>query len=321
MKILVTGASGFIGRYLVEILSQKHQVAGLFLPDENLPNHLPIKVFRGDITKPKTLTAACQWPQIVVHGAGLTKARRPREYFKVNTDGVENLARELSRANPQLERFIFLSSVAAAGPARDIHHPLREEEESRPLESYGKSKHEAERLLSQLSFPVTTLRLPFVYGGGSSEFLIYLKFAALRIKLDWKIPGSAFSVIHVTDLAHCIDRLIDGRHRAESLYYLSDGKTYTLNTVSNTLTGFFPGPHLHLRMSEAFFYALGSVVDMFTKIFRTPAVLNGERVRILTLPFVCSSEKFSKNFSNGQMMELKEGFRQSVKWYRREGWL
>ena len=321
MRILITGASGFIGGHLVEYLGRKHQVAGLYLPGEVPTDHLPVKVFHGDITRPETLTQACRWPELVIHGAGLTKARFPREYFRINTDGVGNLVGELSKVNRRMERFIFLSTVAAAGPARDSLHPLKEDDESRPRESYGKSKLFGEKLLSDLPFPSTTLRLPFVYGGGSSEFLIYVRLAALRIKLDWQIPGSAFSVIYIDDLVKCIDRLIDARHEADSLYYLSDGRSYTLSKVSATITGLFPRPHLHIRMSKALFYAFGSLVDFVTKIFRKPAVLNRERVRILALPFVCSSEKFENFVGNGEMTELEEGSRQSIQWYRREGWM
>ncbi len=121
MKILITGASGFIGAYLVEKLSPSHEVAGLMLPGESIENCQLSKIFRGDVTVPASLLDACSWPDIVIHAAGLTKTRRPRDYFKVNTRGTKNIVKVISRVNPNLKKFIFFSSVAAAGPAKGPH--------------------------------------------------------------------------------------------------------------------------------------------------------------------------------------------------------
>ncbi len=321
MKVLITGASGFIGAYLVEKLSPSHEVAGLMLPGESIENCQLSKIFRGDVTVPASLLDACSWPDIVIHAAGLTKTRRSRDYFKVNTRGTKNIVEAISRVNPNFERFIFFSSVAAAGPAKDAQQPLTEEHEPRPMDSYGASKLAAERIICESQLPSTVLRLPSIYGGGSTEYLIYMRLAARRIRLITDFLDIPFSLLHARDLARCIFRMIEDLDRAQGLYFLSDGQTHNSRILSETVAGLFPGTHVPIRIPTPLFIAAGSVMDVIAKISRKPVFLNSERIRLLRLPYLCSSEKFRNQFDIESMMSMEQGFRQSLAWYRKQGWL
>ena len=316
MKVLVTGATGFIGKYLVDELSPAHEVAALVLPGESVANDRLSRVFRGDITAPSSLLQACSWPNIVIHAAGLTKALRTGDYFRINARGTRHVVDAVSRVNPNLVRFIFFSSIAATGPAQGTQNPLTEEHEPRAIDAYGASKLVAERIIQKSRLPSTILRLPSIYGGGSAEYQIYLKLAARRIRLVPDFRNVPFSLLHAGDLARCISRLIEGIDRAEPLYFLSDGRTHSFHNLSENVARLFPGRHLSIRIPRFYLHVAGSLMSVIAKLSRKAVYLNAERARILHHPYLCSSEKFRNQFNLKTMMTLEEGLRQSLGWYR-----
>lgn len=321
MRILITGAGGFIGSHLVEEFYPHHNVTAMLLPGERLRTNTPVKIVRADITKPRTLKKITGWPEIVIHCAGLTKAMDPGDYFRVNTEGTSNLLNTLSKGNGELKNFIFLSSIAAGGPAKNIDKPLTEDDDPQPIESYGQSKLEAEKILQESKIPTTILRLATVYGGGSSEYLLLMKLAAKRIRLVVDFDRVPFSLIHVNDLSNNISRIMQLGNGHKPLYYLSDGRFYNYEILSKTIADLFPGNHLKLKVPQRVLHLFGEMVDKFSKLAQKPSFLNAERVRILSLPFICSSHRFFSHYGMDEPLGLEEGLYESLRWYRREGWL
>ena len=123
-KILVTGGTGFIGSHLTELLLKKgYSVSCLVRDPANLRwlSGLDIEVKAGDCLLPETLAKAVKQASVIIHAAGLTKARRAREYYEVNHIGTRNILEACARHNPGIEKFILISSLAAAGPGTDGH--------------------------------------------------------------------------------------------------------------------------------------------------------------------------------------------------------
>ena len=119
-KILVTGGTGFIGSHLTELLLKNGYVVSCLARDPaNLRwlSGMNIVVKAGDCLLPETLAKAVEQASVVIHAAGLTKARRAREYYEVNHIGTRNVLEACARYNPGIEKFILISSQAAAGPS------------------------------------------------------------------------------------------------------------------------------------------------------------------------------------------------------------
>src|SRR5512139_1057361 len=145
MKILVTGATGFIGNHLVHrLVRDGHSVVAL-VRNRDKARELPaVEVLEGDLTlfeHPRTVLPACD---AVIHLAGVVAAERIEDYERINFTAVKHLVACLERQSWKPKRLLFSSSLAAAGPSAT---PLTERDPCAPIEAYGTSKLEAERFL------------------------------------------------------------------------------------------------------------------------------------------------------------------------------
>src|SRR4051812_49125599 len=145
VKIFLTGGSGFLGSFVAEQLAAEgHTVRALVRPrsDKRALEKLPGIEFANDaIEEPKSLAPALEGVDAVVHVAGIVKARKPQDFFDVNTQGTRNLL-DAAVARGGLKRFVYVSSLAAMGPSTD-GTPVHENADPRPVTHYGRSKSSA----------------------------------------------------------------------------------------------------------------------------------------------------------------------------------
>ena len=166
LLIALTGATGFIGQYLLRELPRRgHRLRVLLRrPTDMLVQGSSAVI--GDLSRPQNMGAALAGVDAVVHSAGLpgTMSGIPEDDYRVlNTEATIGLAHAARRAGAK--RFIFLSSIRAqCGPTAD--RVLTEDSEARPTDAYGKSKLAAEQGLAQIDVDWVALRLVLTYGPG-----------------------------------------------------------------------------------------------------------------------------------------------------------
>lgn len=327
MRVLVTGAGGFIGSYLLPELSKTHEVAVLLLPGEKLRGLPPeeekkYRIFRGNVTEPESLREAARFPEAVVHAAGLIKALSNADYDKVNHLGTANLARVLSEENPGLKFFLLFSSSAAGGVSATRENPIREDMPADPIGPYGISKLNAEKSLETFSFKKTSFRITSVYGGGSSEHIEYFKMARLRLSPRLGLGEKYFCMIHARDLARAVNRVVTNWSEAQPLYYLSDGKIYSWTEVGVAVNAYYPGWKLPLPLPKWICYVAAFFVGLVAKVRRQPAVLDVEKMRLLLKSYItCDSSRFRKQFPDFSFTDFSDGLRETYDWYKAHGWL
>jgi nucleoside-diphosphate-sugar epimerase len=166
MLIALTGATGFIGQYLLrEMPKRGYRVRALLRRPASMPMDVSSAVI-GDLTKPQNMSAALAGVDAVVHSAGLAHAMSgvpEDDYRLINTEATIRLARAARRAGAR--RFVFLSSIRAqCGPTADT--VMTEAAEPRPTDAYGRSKLAAERGLAELDLDWVSLRAVLIYGPG-----------------------------------------------------------------------------------------------------------------------------------------------------------
>lgn len=170
MTILVTGATGFIGRYVLPLLA-KRKVRALVRPGNPESDRLRaahVEVVEGDVTASATLAKALEGVQQVIHLAGFVNGGlgEPAEFMRINAQGTANLAQAARAAN--VEHFIYSSSITVYG----LVAGAREDARLEPTPGYPLSKIEAEKALREALGPsVTILRLPLVLGAGDRGFM------------------------------------------------------------------------------------------------------------------------------------------------------
>lgn len=216
MKILVTGATGFVGSHLCELLTAKgHQVYSLARnPSKFAAFKLPGQIIVGELSSHYTNSWLNQLPSdldAVIHTAGLTHSLDYRKFYKVNTRKSKRLMNDLGDRYPKL-RFILISSMAAAGPSKK-EFPIDETAQPRPVSHYGHSKFQAEVALAEIapeSWKKIIIRPPMVIGPRDPAFLEVFK----MIKNGFIIyPGTdgkekEYSFVGVQDLVEIIARTL-----------------------------------------------------------------------------------------------------------------
>ena len=227
--IALTGATGFIGQYLLQELPKRGYRVRVLL---RRPSAAPIasaSAVVGDLARPQNMSAALADAEAVIHSAGIAHAMSgvPEDDYRVlNTEASVRLARAAQRAG--VKRFIFLSSIRAqCGPASD--DVLSEASEPQPTEAYGRSKLAAEQGLAEIDLDWAALRLVVVYGPGVKGNMEEL----LRVaRSPYPLPLGALkakrSILALENLAAAIDTVLTTPDRLRRPFIVADPEPITI---------------------------------------------------------------------------------------------
>ena len=150
MKVLVTGAPGWLGTRLVEVLrEQGRPVRCLIYPgtDDGYLKELGAEVFKADLTAPETLNGLSRGISVVFHCAGIIHPKSIKDFYSVNVDGTKNIMEESIKGG--VERFVYVSSNSVGGMNISKDKLMEESDLPQPYKHYGISKYKAERLVNR----------------------------------------------------------------------------------------------------------------------------------------------------------------------------
>ena len=311
MRILVTGANGFVGRALCAALGlQGHLVcsATRTLPDR--PQTLSFAV--GNIGPQTDWSAAVAECDAVVHLAAHAHVMRRQAgdaagaFHRVNVEGSENFARQAARAG--VRRFVFLSSVKVNGEA-SAERPFVESDPVMPRDAYGVSKAEAEKRLRTIStetgMEVVVVRPPLVYGPGvKANFLSLLRAVDSGVPLPLSSISNLRSLVYVGNLVDALGTSLEHQAAANRTFFVSDD-----HDVST--------PQLIREIA----FALGKKPMLFPF---PPALLRGaglltrrkEQVARLTGSLQVDVSSIKTMLDWQPPFSLQQGLAQTVSWYR-----
>ncbi|MBI3018516.1 MAG: SDR family NAD(P)-dependent oxidoreductase [Deltaproteobacteria bacterium] len=326
MKALVTGGHGFIGSFLVEkLLKEKISVRCLIRKTSNLQwiKNLPIDLVYGDITQPETLPAAVKDIDIIYHVAGAIKGSTREKFFSVNCDGTLLLAQAAQKTVPHLKRFIFVSSVAAAGPVEGTQKPT-ENSDCHPVSDYGKSKLEAEHRLKEKfpTLPLTIIRPPIVYGPRDSNFLTFFKFAKRGIFLVPPPYERYFSIVYVKDLVEGIYVASQAEAARGQTYFMANPEFYSFESLASHLSRpFSKTPHF-IYVPALLVRLLAWAGDAYVYITKKEIMLTSKKFpELAASSWICSSEKADRELHFKPQVPLSIGVRETVDWLREHRYL
>lgn len=325
MSVLVTGATGFIGRRLaLRLAAEGEHVLCLARDPARAPwmrAAAELEPVRGDVRDRDLLGALAARAGTVYHLAGLTSALRRREFESVNAEATGRLAAAAAAA-PVPPKLVYASSLAAAGP-RDAAHPAREEDPPRPTSPYGRSKLRGEELLRSEGAGLrwTILRPPWVYGPGDRATLALFRMAARGWFPNVRGGGLPLSLVHVDDLVEAL--VLAGRSPAADgrTYYVSDGTVHTLGELGAALLAAagggraVPVPGLLLRLAGL----AGEAAAELTR--RAPLVGWHKACEGLEKGWVCDDARIRAELGYRARTALAEGVAATFAWYRTERWL
>ena len=234
--LALTGATGFIGQFLLKELPQRGYRLRVLL---RRPTQVPLQsssAVIGDLTFPQNMSAALADVDAVIHTAGVAHAMSgvpEDDYRAVNTDATVNLARAAQKAGAK--RFIFLSSIRAqSGAAAD--RVLTEDQEPRPTDGYGRSKLAAEQGLAGLDLDWTALRLVLVYGPGCRGNMAQLvRFAGLPYPLPLGGLRARRSLLSLDNLVDAIEAVLAAPGPLRRPFIVADAEPLTVPQMIGAL--------------------------------------------------------------------------------------
>lgn len=333
-RVLITGASGFIGHHLVQkALKEGYDVHAAVRSSSNVSSLQSSVQSTGSLTfvypdyeskeELKNLLSNEQYTHII-HAAGATRAKNDQVYNHINADYSLSLAQAALEADIPLKRFVFLSSLAAIGPVSyNANTPINEHTKAAPITSYGKSKLLAEQYLSELkSLPLTVIRPTAVFGPREKDILIVFKTLAKGLDPYIGSDPQRLSFVYVDDLVTATIAAMKEESVTHTAYNISDGQEYSRYALSDLFRE-IKGKHpvrFHLPLVVIKLTAV--FLEAFSKFSKHTPVLNQEKIKELTAAnWYCSIEAAQSHLKYVPQYNLKKGLAETLSWYSANHWI
>ncbi len=325
-KVLVTGGTGFIGSHLVDRLVERGEsLRCLVRRASNLRylKHAEVELIYGGLDDATDWEEALSGVETIYHVAGLTFARRRKDYFTVNHRGTEAILNAALKRRGQIKKFIQVSSLAATGPARN-GRPVDEDTTPIPITAYGWSKlmgEEAVRAVSDL-IPITIVRPPAVYG--PRDYALYELFKTIGRGLSPMIGryDKQVSLVHVSDLVDGILLAGDSQSSTGRAYFISSEEVYSWSAVADLVSKVIGRRARSFAIPRPVALGVAVTAEALAALTRKPPVINRDKVKDLSQKcWGCSIERARTELGYRQQIRLEDGLRDTIDWYRREGWL
>ena len=323
---MVTGATGFIGSHLAEALVQRGVQVRCLLREESdrrWLKGLPIEIASGNCCDKPSLKEAVKGVDHVFHLAGVTKAVKKETYFEINGLGTENLIHACLENNPHLKRFIYVSSQAAAGPCRN-GGKKKESDPCEPVSAYGQSKRMGEELALPHSheLPLLILRPSAVYGPRDKDIYALFKCLSRRIKPCLSGPDQHLSLCYVGDIVQGILLAAEVEGQSGEIFFLSDGCDYRMEEIGDTFAQAMETTALRIRLPKSLICGIGSFSEYLSRLSgKPPLISKGKAEEMVQKDWVCDITKAKTHLGFEPNVELMEGAKLTVDWYRKENWL
>lgn len=336
MRILITGAPGWLGNRFLEILvkgwDQKAPLNDwalrcLVLPNVNtaifheLSKIKNIECVEGDVRRPETLRQAVKDVDVVYHIAGIIHPRRIKELYDVNTSGTDNLLRAC--LNAHVKRIVYVSSNSAAGINASPEILLQEQDAPKPYMNYGWSKRLSEQILQRASgsgkIETVILRPCWYYGPNQpprqTTFFRMIQKGRPIIFGD----GSALrSMSYVDNTCQALLLSAEQSRAIGQIYWIADAHPYAANEIYATVAKLlnvqdYKPLHVPNLVSEVCLVAdrMLQGVGLYIKEIHVAGEMNKD--------IACSIEKARNELGYNPTIGLEEGMRRSIDWCRGHG--
>lgn len=333
-KILITGASGFVGSFLVEeALGRGMEVwaavrptsSRQWLADERI-NVLPLHfsdeaMLREELQRHMEQAGVFDY---VIHAAGATKARNREDFFRSNTLVTRNLAKVLKETGALDGRMVFMSSLSIMGAIHENDGmELTEEDVPQPNTAYAESKLAAEEELAKISgLDYIILRPTGIYGPREKDYFLMAKSIKGHVDFAVGYKPQVITFVYVRDVVQAAFLALEKGQRGKA-YFLSDGAEYSSRDFSDLLQKEMGTRGVvHICAPLWVLRAVCSVSGWMAKIRGKLTTLNLDKYRILCQRnWRCDITPARKELDYSPQWQLGRGVTETVKWYKDNGWL
>ena len=330
-NILITGASGFIGSYIVEEALRQGMETWAAVRKSSSREYLQderIHLLELDLSSRERLVQQLEGYSFdyIVHAAGVTKSLHAEDFWKVNTEGTKNLVDAILQLQMPIKRFVYLSSLSIFGPIaeRQPYREITEDDIPKPNTAYGKSKLEAERYLDSIgnNFPYIVLRPTGVYGPREKDYFLMAKSIKGHVDFSVGFRRQDITFVYVQDVVQAVflafDHGMSGRK-----YFLSDGKVYQSSAFSNYIHEELGRPWwIRLKAPIWVLRVVTSIGERVGHLTGKITALNKDKYHILKQRnWRCNIEPTMDELGYHPHYDLEKGVKLTIAWYKENNWL
>lgn len=330
-RLLLTGASGFIGGYLVaKALERGYELTAAVRAgsDRSRLGDSRVRLLELPLHDEAAMTEIfLNTPRFdrVVHNAGVTKALDRRDYLEGNCANTQRLVNALQHAGRIPDSFLFVSSLAALGAAPAGTDLICAAQTPAPLTPYGESKRAAERFLEALpaGFPWTAVQPTAVYGPWERDILSFIRMVQYGLELTIGTQPQRLSFVHAADLAEAVFLTLENPAAHRRKIIVTDGNAYHTSDLGNAVRQALGKKRtLKIRVPLALVRQVAGIAEEIGRLQKKPSPLNREKLPELAAEnWHCDVRPLIEELGFQPRFDLLGGMAETVKWYKEKGWL
>ena len=323
---VVTGANGFVGSHLVDLLLAKNfEVRCIVRKSSNLRwlEGKGVKLFDCGLFDKDGLRKAFKDSNYIFHVAGVVKAKNEEGYFRGNVETTEMLLEVAEEMKTSIKKFLVVSSQTVSGPSLD-GKPVNEHTKCKPITTYGRSKLEQEKVTMRYKeiLPVTVCRAPAIFGERDTEIFIYFQVFNRGLTTMIGFDKKELSLLHVADLVEGLYLAAISEKANGETYFISSEKFYTWDEVGKVTSSVLNKKAFKIRIPHFVVFTLAAIAQFFAIFSSKPATLNIEKAKDLTQKYwICDTTKAVQELAYHQKISIEEGIKRTCEWYKKMKWI
>jgi nucleoside-diphosphate-sugar epimerase len=325
MRVLVTGGTGFIGIHLIAALAARGWHVRCLV--RRTSDRRPLAAYAveyvvGSLQDEATLRRAVQGVEMIFHLAGATKVHTPADFERINYVGTQTLLQACVDAGGALHKFVYISSIAAAGPSPS-GIPVQESDVARPVGPYGRSKLQAEAavLAYKECLPVTVLRPSAIYGPYDRDFLPLFRTVKRGVLPSVGRQDLYVDMCYVADLVRGMLAAAESPDTCGEVFFLS-GACHAWRDIGREIARQLGIRPCEVRLPRWLVLVAATMADGWAHVCGRPGVLSRTNMRERLHPFwVFDRTKAQRVFGYMPQVSLTQGIAQTLRWYRDAGWV
>ena len=346
MKILVTGASGFIGSFLCEEglkrgmetwAGMRERSSRRWLQHEKL-NFAFLDMTHEEKLRKQLATyqeKVGKW-DVIIHAAGATKCLKREDFDLHNFQCTKNLVNTLEALDMLPEQFLYVSSLSVLGPIREeqnadgTYNDMLASDAPEPNTAYGESKVKSEAFLAEKriktngQFHYTIFRPTGVYGPREKDYFMMAKSIKQHIDFAVGYKKQVITFVYVRDLVNAIFAAIGKNEVANGkAYFVSDGCNYDSRAFSDLIQKELGVKNvLHIKAPLWLLKGISAVAEAFSKLTKKPSTLNGDKYRIMCQRnWQCDITPLKEDLGFVPEWQLERGVKECMNWYKENKWI
>ena len=330
-KILITGASGFIGSFIVEEALKRGFETWAAVRKSSSKEYLQderIHFIELNLSSKVQLVEQLRGHDFdyVVHAAGVTKCLNKQDFHRINTEGTKNLAKAILEVEMPLKRFVFISSLSIFGAIKEQqpYEEIRESDTPRPNTEYGLSKLAAEQYVETLRarLPYIILRPTGVYGPREKDYFMMAK--SIKGHSDFAVgyKRQDITFVYVKDVVQAVFLALEKGENGRK-FFLSDGQVYQSTTFSDLIHEELGRPWWIRITAPVWVLRIITFIGEYVgRMTGKVTALNNDKYNILKQRnWRCDIQPAIDELGYQPTYNLEQGVKETIQWYKDNGWL